>query len=194
MRIQQICLTALLLGLGGIPSEAADQEVWGLPKAGARIGAKRLDWTGTSNGIVIIYVVRTTNYMKDLVIPANPYQCLDYSLRGTNSLLVEPTQLGKGFGASLETTMPRWRRVSHELKNLGDEPQQVASFKIDECFTVREAGDYELEIRPRLLREIGNKAKTTLTPFGGSDTMQLQPVLYDPIKLRLHLVRNLRSK
>ena len=193
--MQSICLAILILGLCVAPSKAADHDlVWGPPKAGARIGVERLGWTGTRNGVVMFYVARTTNYMKDLVLPANACQRFDYSLRWTNSQLVEPAQFGKRFGASLDTSMPRWKRISNELKDLGDEPQQVAFFAIDESFAIREAGDYELEIRPRLLREIGEKARTTLSPFGGSDTMQLEPVIYDPIKLRLQLHRNAPPK
>jgi hypothetical protein len=52
----------------------------------------------------------------------------------------------------------------------------LGGVKIDDCFLVKEANDYELEIRLRLLKEVGNK---------------LVPVFFNPMKMKLHLVANL---
>jgi hypothetical protein len=190
MSAKSIHLAILLLGLCGRPTSAADHDVvWGAPQAGVRIGVQRAASTGSTNGVIIIYVARSTNYMRDLVIPADAFQSFDYSLRWTNAQLVKPTTTGRRYGASLDTEMPRWRRINNELQNLGDEPQQMAWFRLDECFTVTQTGEYELEIRPRLLRENGKKRVIIPSPFKGEDVI-LVPVLFDPIRLRLHLEAN----
>ena len=66
-----------------------------------------------------------------------------------------------------------------ELKDFADErvDQRILGFfKIDECFIVEQDGDYELEVLPRLLKESTNN--------------KLVPVLFQPIKIKLHLLRN----
>ena len=59
---------------------------------------------------------------------------------------------------------------------------------------MKEAGDYELEMRPRLLKEAGKKRenfRSLFSPFRASQAdIILLPVLFDVIKIKLHLSAN----
>ena len=63
-----------------------------------------------------------------------------------------------------QTDMSNSKRISLELLGQLLEPEQIAWFKIDKCIGIKEDGDYELEIRPRLLKENGEKPVHIPTP------------------------------
>jgi len=173
-----VFLISLLAFLSVARLAADDEIIWGKPQDGVRIGVQHNTKHHTrfaKNGLVVVYVKRATNYLRNLVLPSEVYQRLDYSLLSTNLQPVKLTNEGKKYGAKLKTGMPRWKRISLQLKNLGDEPQQMVFFHIDKCFVLTEPGEYELSIRPRLLKENGK---------------DLLPVTFDPIKLRMGLLSN----
>jgi hypothetical protein len=158
---------------------------WGKPKDEVRIGAGYRLPQFPGNDIVILfatattnYIGATTNYTADLVKP-EVEQLFEYRLRRIrDDQEVKLRPEGKKFGQPLQTSMTRRRRINRHLWHLGHpkaEPHQLALIPIDKCFWLEETGDYELEIRPRLLKWDGEK---------------LTPVPFDPIKIKLHLTAN----
>lgn len=176
--MRQRILTSLLVlfVLYCTPLVAAEDSIaWGNPREGVKIGIQR-SISIPGNGVVIVYVQQVTNYLRNLVLPSESYQRFDFSLVATNLPTIKKTDEGKKYGEKLQTSMPRRRiRVYHLKYYLGNEPQQIGFFYFDKCFILKEAGEYELEIRPRLLKEEGKK---------------LVPVIFEPIKLRVPLSAN----
>ena len=137
------------------------------------MGIALLDGFG-ANGCIAIYVAPSTNYAKNLVEPEFK-QALELALRDSSNNLVEPKPGSTRYGAALQTKMSRSRWISRQLRFLGQEESVLGGVKIDDCFLVKETNDYELEVRARLLKEVGNK---------------LVPVSFTPMKIKLHLVAN----
>ena len=167
-----VSLLALLLCSVSVQAKAPVIQ-WGGAQEGIKIGIAFLDGFG-ANGCLAIYVAPSTNYAKNLVKP-EIRQALELALRDSSNNLVEPKPGSIRYGAQLQTKMSRSRRISRQLRFLGQEESVLGGVKIDDCFLVKETNDYELEVRARLLKEVGNK---------------LVPVSFTPMKIKLHLVAN----
>ena len=157
----------------------APDPVWGIPKEGVVVGL----WHTTNragNGSVAIYACQTTAYKNDLILPVNQYQTIEFVLKGTNNHPVKLTSEGRKFGQKLETAGTRSIKNKNHLTLLSrfglDDPQLISRFDINQCFRIAEEADYELEIRLRLLK------------MNGTDDSKFMPVIFEPIKTRIHLL------
>jgi hypothetical protein len=167
-----VSLLALLLCSVSVQATAPVIQ-WGGAQEGIKIGIALLDGFG-ANGCIAIYVAPGTNYAKNLVKPEFN-QALELVLRDSSNNLVELKAGGTTYGAKLQTKMSRSRWISGQLRSLDREGLPLGGVKIDDCFLVSEAGEYELEVRVRLLKEVGK---------------ELVPVFFTPMKMKLHLVSN----
>ena len=167
-----VSLLALLLFSVSVQAKAPVIQ-WEGAQEGIKISLALLDGFG-ANGCIAIYVAPSTNYAKNLVEPEFK-QALELVLRDGSNNLVEPKPGGIRYGAELQTKMSRSRWISRQLRSFDQEGLELGGVKIDDCFLVKESNDYELEVRVRLFKEVGDK---------------LVPVFFNPIKLKLHLVAN----
>jgi hypothetical protein len=178
MRLITIRSALLVLTLFSTHLMAVEPSIaWGKAKEGIVVGFSQ-DTRMHGNGTIIVYACQLTNYMKNLVLPANEFQTLDLVLKGAKEHVIAFTSEGKKYGQNLKTNETRAMKASHHLRRLPrygvDEPEQIAWFYIDKCFQIDEKADYELEIRVRLLKSTDADSK-------------LIPVIFDPIKSKIHL-------
>lgn len=163
-------------------------------KGGVTVGVAHMkEFPG--NGAIAIFAIGSTNYTKWMVLPIKMEERLGFNLRGTNSQSVEMTDLGKKFGMQPRMDISRHERISHELEFLRDQPQQIGFFYIDQCFIIKSPGEYELEVRPQLLKEDGKKPESENPPESVRDLFKrndviLKPVIFDPIRIKLRLSGN----
>ena len=148
--------------------------IWGNVVDGVRIGIEHDAEHFPGNGAINLYVQRMTNYANNLVMPELKQFC-EFVLNPTNSEILKLTAEGSAFGERLRTTMSRSRRISRQIRFSGPEPIRVAGFYLDRCLTVHESNIFEIEVRLKLLKEVGRN---------------LSPLLFEPIKLRLRLKAN----
>lgn len=169
---QAVSFLALLFS---IATALADAPViqWGDAQEGIKVGIALIEGFGR-NGWLAIYARPATNYAKNLVVPELS-QAFEVVLKDSSNKPVEPTPSGNSFGAPVQTKMSRGSKIRHQLRFPDAEGRPLGGLKIDDCFLVRETKDYELEVRVRLLKETGEK---------------LVPVIFTPIKTKLHLVAN----
>jgi len=155
---------------------AADIQ-WSELREGVRIGVQWEKEHFPGNGIAMIYVSPTTNYSKNLVVP-EPNQEFEYVLKDLNGNLMKLTKEGEKYGVQLQTSMSRSRKISRQVRFPGDERIQLTGCYIDRIFELKQSGEYELEIRVRLLKEDGKK---------------LIPIIFNPIKIKVMLSSNSSS-
>jgi len=151
---------------------------WSEAREGVKVGIRWNTEQFPGNGAIIVYVAQATTYSNNLVDPEAD-QRFEYALRDADGKPVELTKEGKKYGAALQTSMSRSRRISRQIRLWVNEPYQLAVFRMDDCFELTKAGEYEFEIRLRLLKESGK---------------ELLPVIFDPIKRRLRLAPAAKSK
>ena len=167
-------VSLLLLVFGSVSASADAPAVrWGEPEQGIQVGMAVIEGFG-KNGALAIYARPATNYAKNLVAPMIN-QALDLVLRDSSNNVVKPRPGGAKFGVQLQTKMSRHARISRQLRFLDEEGWPLGGVNIDDCFLVKEPGDYELEVRIRLLKETGEK---------------LVPIFFVPLKTKLHLMPN----
>ena len=167
-----VSLLVLVFGSGSASGDAPVIR-WGEPEQGIQVGMAVIEGFGRNGGLAI-YARPATNYAKNLVAPMIN-QALDLVLRDSSNNVVKPRPGGAKFGVQLQTKMSRNSKVSRQLRFPDAEGRPLGGVNIDDCFPVKETGDYELEIKVRLLKEAGGK---------------LVPVLFAPIRMKLHLVAN----
>jgi hypothetical protein len=172
LAIHAIRLLALVSSSLGV-SAAPPVIHWGEAQHGVQLGIGVIQGFG-KNGSIAVYVRPAANYAKNLVVPA-PSQRFEVSLRDSSNNLAEPKPGATKFGAQLETRMSGRDKIRRELRFLDEEGWPLGGPRIDDCFLLKESGDYELEVKVRLLKETGEK---------------LVPVMFSPMKMKLHVVAN----
>jgi hypothetical protein len=169
---QTLILVALTI-LGHTVRAGVPSIQWGGQQNGIKLGVAVLQGFG-ANGELAIYATPATNYPRNLVVPKLS-QAFEVVLRDTGDNVIEPKAGAPKLGEPVQSRMPGSLRIRRELRFIGQEDKVLGGVKIDDVFLISEPKDYELQITIRMLKEEGS---------------ELRPVVFTPIKMKLHLVAN----